>query len=63
MSGYKINLVKEAGTRTSTFMGGHASDIASYPRSHGKSEAVVPAHRLRDDRRLSQRRGYGDGPK
>lgn len=63
MSGYKISLGREAGTKRSTFMGDHANDVTSYPRSYGKPESVVPAHRLRDDERLSQRRGCGDGQK
>lgn len=58
-----MSLGGERGTRTSKFMGGQANDVTSYPRSHGKPEAVVCAHRLRDDIGLSQGRGCGDGEK
>lgn len=52
MSGYKISPGREAGTKTNTFMGDRANDVA-----------VAHAYGLRDDWRLSQRRGYGDGQK
>lgn len=63
MSGYKISLGREAGTRTNKLVGGRASDFAFCRRIHGKAEAVASAHRLRDDRRWSQGRGCGDGEK